>query len=101
MTYLREQITNISALDMSRAFEKVRATNVTPAVQWTSTQILLRTIWTRVKESNTRRNINNQAPANNLCSNCGTAPERTIHLFYECSLATADGTDYSIYTTKS
>ena len=89
MTYLREQITNISALDMSRAFEKVRATNVTPAVQWTSTQILLRTIWTRVKESNTRRNINNQALVNDLCSNCGTAPERTMHLFYECPLASA------------
>ena len=33
--------------------------------------------------------MNNQALVNDLCSNCGTAPERTMHLFYECPLASA------------
>ena len=87
MTYLRDGITNISAEVMSRAFEIVRAKNQTPSIQWTSTQILLRTIWTRVKEANTRRRTENTEPYNDTCSNCGTAPERTVHLFYDCPLA--------------
>ena len=83
MTYLREGITNISPSDMSKALEKVRSTNVTPA----STQILLRTIWTKVKEANTRRTLNHPTLGNDPCSNCETALERTMHLFYECPLA--------------
>ena len=87
MTYVRDGITNISSDDMSRAFEMVRAKNITPSIQWTSTQILLRTIWTRVKEANTRRRTDSLDPYSDSCSNCGTAPERTVHLFYDCPLA--------------
>ena len=67
--------------DFKNAFEKVRKTHLTPAIQWTSTQILLRTLWTKVKESCSRRgNVDNR------CLNCGAAPEHTKHLFYECNL---------------
>ena len=67
MTYLRDGITSISAEVMSRAFEIVRAKNQTPSIQWTATQILLRTIWTRVKEANTRRRTENNEPYNDTC----------------------------------
>ena len=67
--------------DFMDAFEKVRKTHLTPSIQWTSTQILLRTLWTKVKESFSRRgNVDNR------CMNCGLAPEHTKHLFYECNL---------------
>ena len=34
--------------DFRDAFEKVRKTHLTPSIQWTSIQILLRTLWTKV-----------------------------------------------------
>ena len=86
MTYSREGITSISPDDFSKAFDRVRSRNVTPSVQWTSVQILLRTLWTKVKEANTSRHNNTQADT--MCSNCGTTPEHTKHLVFECSLAT-------------
>ena len=86
MTYSREGITSISPDDFSKAFDRVRSRNVTPSVQWTSVQILLRTLWTKVKESNTSRH--NITQADTMCSNCGTTPEHTKHLVFECSLAT-------------
>ena len=71
----------VDKYDFMNAFEKVRKTHLTPSIQWTSTQILLRTIWTKVKEMASRR-----GNADNRCLNCGMAPEHTKHLFYECNL---------------
>ena len=71
----------VDKYDFMEAFVKVRITELTPSIQWTSTQILLRTLWTKVKESNSRRgNVDNR------CLNCGNAPEHTKHLFFECEL---------------
>ena len=88
-TYQRDGFNNISAHDFSNAFLKVRSTSLAPSIQWTSTQILLRTIWTRVKEGNSRRRLNDDPnlPYDSSCLNCGREPEHTVHIFYHCSLA--------------
>ena len=39
------------------AFVNVGSRDVPPSAQWTSTQVLTRTLWTKVKESNTARGI--------------------------------------------
>ena len=59
-----------------------------PAIQWTSIQIFLRTLWTRKKEGNTRRAAQ-QNEHNNMCSNCGGAEENTKHLMVDCPVAEA------------
>ena len=91
MTYRQDGFNNISANHFSLAFSKVRSTQLAPSIQWTSTQILLRTIWTRVKEGNSNRRANDDpnAPFDVSCLNCGREPEHTVHnhIFYKCNLA--------------
>ena len=88
-TYQQDGFKHISANDFSLAFSKVRSTQLAPSIQWTSTQILLRTIWTRVKEGNSNRRANDDpnAPFDVSCLNCGREPEHTVHIFYKCNLA--------------
>ena len=56
-------------------------------MQWTSLQVLLRTLWTNVKEANTARNIVTPTPIHQNCSNCHIHPEHTVHLLFECHIA--------------
>ena len=53
-TYQHDGFNNITSQEFSHASTKVRSTTLAPSIQWTSTQILLRTIWTKVKEGNSR-----------------------------------------------
>ena len=55
MTYVRDNITDIDSGSFMAAFYTVRETQLKPSIQWTSTQVLLRTLWTRVKERKTLR----------------------------------------------
>ena len=89
MTYQRDGFNNITSTEFSQAFRRVRSTQLAPSIQWNSTQILLRTIWTKVKEGNSRRRDNDDpnVPFDTSCLNCGQAPEHTVHIFYECNLA--------------
>ena len=86
-TYLRDGIINLSSAQFSAALTRSRRTSLPPSVQWTSIQILIRTLWTNVKEQRTARNLTNPQPISNLCSNCQAHPEHTIHLIYQCTLA--------------
>ena len=86
-TYLRDGIINISSAQFSAALTRSRRTSLSPSVQWTSIQILLRTLWTNVKEQRTSRNLANPQPSSNMCTNCQTHPEHTIHLIYQCTVA--------------
>ena len=43
-------------------------------------QVLLRTLWTRVKERRARPGVNAS------CLNCGQADEHTVHMLFECQL---------------
>ena len=86
-TYLSDGRINISSQEFSRSFYLTRNSALSPAVQWTSLQILLRTLWTKVKENRTLRNQMRQDPVDSLCSNCGLFPEHTTHLIYDCPLA--------------
>ena len=88
-TYWQDGFNNISANDFSLAFSKVRSTQLAPSIQWTSTQIRLRTIWTRVKEGNSNRRANDDpnAPFDVSCLNCGREPEHTVNTLYKFNLA--------------
>ena len=88
-TYQRDGLISISASDFSQAFSRIRASLTAPSIQWTSTQILLRTLWTRVKEANSARRNNDDPnlPFDTSCLNCGQHPEHTIHIFFQCQLA--------------
>ena len=57
-------------------------------ILWTSIQIFLHALWTKVEESRTRRQAN-QNPVDDLCSNCGQAPEHTQHMMVDCVMAVA------------
>ena len=59
---------------------EVHRSNLPPTVRWISHQIFLRTIWTKVKQS--------QRGRDDRCTNCSLHPERTTHLFFHCSTAT-------------
>ena len=85
-TFLSEDMINISARDFSKSFCRTRSNLLPPPIQWTSLTILLRTMWTNVKEANTSRTDVNNLTAH-LCSNCGQLPEHTLHLMYNCPLA--------------
>ena len=80
-TYVQDGMVGVKEDEFMNSFSIVRNTVLAPSMQWTSTQILLRTIWTRIKESHSRRgNVNVR------CLNCGIEPEHTKHLFYSCRL---------------
>ena len=80
-TYTNSGITQISKDSFLDAFTSVYKSEVLPSIKWTSLQVLLRTLWTQVKESNTTRNGNDQ------CLNCMQQPEHTIHLMHSCVVA--------------
>ena len=86
-TYTQDNLINITAQQFSAAFTRTRRLIVSPPSIWTSTSILLRTLWTNVKESSTLRNRTAIDPVNASCSNCRKLPEHTEHLMYSCPLA--------------
>ena len=86
-TYLDEGLVSITPSQFSQSLCRTRRTLLPPAVQWTSIQCHIRTLWTNVKEQRTTRNLLSANPVTNLCSNCQTNPENTVHLIYECLLA--------------
>ena len=86
-TYTTDNMINISSREFSKALARSRSNPLPPSIQWTSISVFLRTLWTNVKEARTGRNLASQTPVNTACSNCGLAPERTIHLLYQCPLA--------------
>ena len=59
---------------------EIHKSNLPPTVRWISHQIFLRTIWTKVKQS--------QRGGDDRCTNCNLYPERTAHLFFHCSAVT-------------
>ena len=86
MTYTADGLTGVSEHEYSMAFTRVRSRDVPPSAQWTSTQVLTRTLWTRVKESNTARGIENGVDG--TCMNCLDDIETTRHMMYQCPVAT-------------
>ena len=86
-TYLADNMTNITSREFSKALASTRSNLLPPSIQWSSITVFLRTMWTNVKEARTARNLVSTTPTSPNCSNCGLAPERTIHLLFECSLA--------------
>ena len=82
-TFIRDGITQIESSDFMNAFLKIRKTELMASFQWTSTQVLLRTLWTKVKEFKARPLAQN---ANDRCVNCGQAAEHIVHMMFECPL---------------
>ena len=87
LTYSQDHLIDISSQQFSMAFKRTRSSTLAPSIQWTSLQVLLRTLWTRVKEANAVRNTLSDNPIDQSCSNCHVLPEHTTHLLYECQLA--------------
>ena len=85
MTYVRDGLTNLSPANFVRAFECVHRTCLLPSIQWTSFQILTRTLWTNLKEASTTRGYENGVVGH--CANCLEVPEHTLNLMYECPVA--------------
>ena len=79
---------NLSADSFMRNLARTRRNTLAPAIQWTSIQIFIRTLWTRKKEGNTRRAVQ-QNGHNNMCANCGGAEENTKHIMVDCPVAEA------------
>ena len=86
-TYLAEGLVNINSQQFSKSLHRTRSNYLPPGTQWTNITIFLRTVWTSLKEANTRRNLLQANPVSPNCTNCGTQPERTTHLFFECPMA--------------
>ena len=86
-TYLAEGLVNINSQQFSKSLHRTRSNYLPPGTQWTNITIFLRTVWTNLKEANTRRNLLQANPVSPNCTNCGTQPERTTHLFFECPMA--------------
>ena len=86
-TYSRDQLINISSVEFSKSFYRSRRSTLPPSMQWNSIQILLRTLWTNVKEQRTTRRILDQNVGNPLCTNCHSHPEHTVHLMFHCQTA--------------
>ena len=82
-TFVRDGITQIDSADFMKAFLKIRKTELMASFQWTSTQVLLRTLWTKVKELRARPLAQN---ADDLCVNCRQAAEHIVHMMFECPL---------------
>ena len=78
-------LTNISPLDFVHAFVTVWRTCLLPNIQWTSFQILTRTLWTNMKEANSAFGWENGA--NGRCANCLDDLEHTLHLMFDCPVA--------------
>ena len=82
-TYRQDRLTgDLTAEQFVKELGRLRKNCLPPAVQWTSCQIFLRTLWTRKKEANAARNNNNLFDSN--CSNCGNHEEDTVGLVFHC-----------------
>ena len=86
-TYQHDNLITISANEFSKPFYRTRSNTLSPWVQWTSLQILLRTLWTNLKEQRTIINLTSLNPVDPICSNCRSHPENTAHLVFKCQLA--------------
>ena len=86
-TYREDNMINISSNEFSRSFIRTRKSTLPPSVQWSNLQVLLRTLWTNVKEQRSRRRLRNMNLPNPMCSNCHLRPEHTAHLMYHCQVA--------------
>ena len=84
-SYTEDGLTGVSEREYSMAFVNVGSRDVPPSAQWTSTQVLTRTLWTKVKESNTARGI--EAGVDGTCMNCHNDVENTRHMMYYCPTA--------------
>ena len=87
-TYQNDGAINITSRQFSNCFARTRRSLLPPSMQWTSLQVLLRTLWTNYKEARTTRNLMSPNPVSPMCSNCGTTQENTSHLLFSCPLAT-------------
>ena len=65
--------------------ERIRNSLTLPAQKWTASQIMLRTLWTAVKEARTRRG--EAGNEDGMCRNCRVEEEITRHLMYDCIVA--------------
>ena len=84
-TWRQDGYIDITQSQFSLAFTKIRKSLTMPAAQWTSTQVLLRTLWTAKKEAATQRGI--AAGETGTCKNClEDREEDTVHLMYECAV---------------
>ena len=54
----RDGVTDIDSGSFMSAFDIVMNSELKPSIKWTSMQVLLRTLWTRVKERNARPGMN-------------------------------------------
>ena len=79
---------NLSADTFMRNLARIRRNTLAPAIQWTSIQIFLHTLWLRKNEGNTRKAAY-QDGHNNICSNCGGVEENTKHLMVDCPVTEA------------
>ena len=70
-TYRRDGVTQIDEASFMEAFISVYKSVLLPSIKWTSLQVLLRTLWTKVKESRSR-------DGDDLCVNCGQLSEREL-----------------------
>ena len=61
----RDGISDIDSGSFMAAFDTVMNSELKPSIKWTSMQVLLRTLWIRVKERNARPGVNAS------CLNCG------------------------------
>ena len=76
------------SLCFMRNLARTRRNSLATAIQWTSIQIFLCTLWTRKKAGNSRRAAQ-QDGHKNMCSNCGVVEENTKHLMVNCPVAEA------------
>ena len=63
-----------------KAFTSIYKSDLLPAVKWTCLQVLLRTLWTKVKSRS--------RGGDDRCLNCALEPEHTAHMLFQCSLTT-------------
>ena len=85
-TYRQDGMIDITVKEYFGAFVRIRASLVSPRIQWTSWQVLLRTLWTNHKESMTARNDGDPT-----CNNCFemNSVQNAKHLFHDCTVAHA------------
>ena len=53
--YAQEELNDIMQKEYSIGLERIRNSLTLPAQKWTASQIMIRILWTAVKESRTRR----------------------------------------------
>ena len=62
------------------AFVNVYKSALPPNIKWTSLQVLLRTLWTQLKESSAR-------DGDDRCLKCLQDPEHIAHVMFHCVVA--------------